>query len=136
MSASQVIERFREAYNKRDLAEMMSFLDPEIRWEVPSDATPGGTFAGSKAVASFFMEVFRCYDECLIGPGEVVVEGEAVIYAGTWVAVRAERRTIVPVAFVFALRDGKILRMREMSRVWRSLHGTPGARVSSGASEV
>jgi len=136
MSDSEVIDRFREAYNKRDLAGMMNLLDPEIHWEVPSDATPGGMFAGSKAVASFFMDVFRRYDECLINPGEMVVEGEAVIYAGTWVGVRAERRTIVPVAFVFALRDGKILRMREISRVWRFLRDAPAACVSSSASEA
>jgi uncharacterized protein len=112
-----------ESYNRGDLDDVIARLDADIEWCVPPSLPLGGVYRGHDAVRSLLEEGYRRLDDPQFALEEFLDAGEHVVYLGRLRARTRDtaRQLDFPVAFVWTLRDGKAIRMREYSDTAKEL---------------
>ncbi len=91
MSAQNIelIRRGYAAFGRGDVAEVLTVLDPDIRWHVPGRGPLAGDYKGHNEVVGFFAETMRLSDGTFtIAIDDVLAAGQQVVVLCT---VAAER---------------------------------------------
>jgi len=111
-----VVERMFAAFAERDFGALVELMDPEVDFlPVTANLTTGGVpYRGHDGVARYFEDVARVWPELRLFPEEysdgapddcVLVLGRVLARGGGMILDR-------PTGWVFAMRDGRIARLR------------------------
>lgn len=110
-------EKFRAGYaavNRGDMPGVLSFLDPEIEWDMSRSFPDGPVYLGHNGVRRFFSDVNKLWDEFRLEIEELHAAGDDMVVIGWWSA-RGKGST-VPIrergGWVWRMRAGKAVRMR------------------------
>jgi ketosteroid isomerase-like protein len=100
------------AFAERDLEAMLPELDPEVEFlPVTANLTTGGVpYRGHDGMARYMEDVARVWPELRLFPEEMRDFGPVVVVLGR---IRARGGGMIldrPTGWVFALRDGRIVR--------------------------
>jgi uncharacterized protein (TIGR02246 family) len=112
----EVVQRWAEAFNRRDLDAFLELMDPDVEM-VPIlariEGTEGNTYRGREAVRQWIADLDRDWAEFRTDPQEFRDLGDVVLTLGTWHA-RGRTSDVVldsqPGAWVTRLRDGRVVR--------------------------
>jgi ketosteroid isomerase-like protein len=112
----EVVERMFAAFGDRDLDALLALMDAEVEFlPVTANITTGGVpYRGHDGVARYFDDVARVWPELRLFPDEYrdgAQEG-CVLVLGRVVARGGGMILDNPTGWVFAMRDGKIARLR------------------------
>jgi uncharacterized protein len=113
----EIIRRGLDAYNRGDVDAMLETADPEIEFVPLRSLVVGGSYRGHDGIRQFFedleeewenrsisREEFREHEDTVLLLGEFEAKGKA-----SGVQMRS------PVAWLFELRAGKVVRMHAYS---------------------
>ena len=113
----EIIRRGLEAYNRGDVQTLLDISDPEAEFVPLRSLVVGGSYRGHDGIRRFMTDVGEEWDDRRIllqelreDEGRVVLLGE---FEATGKASGVEMRS--PVAWIFELREGKVIRMRAYS---------------------
>jgi ketosteroid isomerase-like protein len=111
----EIVRRANDLTNDGDLAAAYGFLHPDVEWVIAREHPDARTLTGHEAVAEYqrdwqeaVPDVGVEYDRVLDAGGKVVAIGSV---RGTGTGSGADVQ--VPIALVFTLRDGLIIRVEE-----------------------
>ena len=114
-----VVERFYEAFERGDLDELLSTIDPEVEWSTPKTLPwSRGAYRGRAGLTEYLANFGAALTDAHIEPHEVhSLPGGRVIALG--VERARARRTgvafVAPFAHVWTLRDGRVTGMRGLN---------------------
>ncbi len=109
-----IVRHAIDAYNRRDLEAMRAVNDPrvELDWSA-SRGWVAGVYRGRDKVMAFFADYMEAFQEILIEPADFIDAGASVVVPNV---SRSRGRDGIEVlarsAFVFTLRDRKVVRLR------------------------
>jgi len=109
----EVVQRTYEAFNQRDLEEMLSYVDPEIELH---SAIVGGAeanvYRGHAGFRRWFADSFESFEDITSVYSEFRDLGDRVFAFGHVHARGRESGVELdsPIAWVFALRSGKLIK--------------------------
>jgi ketosteroid isomerase-like protein len=115
-----------EASHEREahLEAILGFLDPEIVWEVRSDLPDAETYVGYEGIRGLFMAFREVLDETWYRPLEFIEAGDRVIVPLRW-GGRGKASGVEVAqpeeAWVYTLRDGKIVHVKEYATKYAAL---------------
>jgi ketosteroid isomerase-like protein len=106
-----------EAYNRRDVEELLEDLDPEVEWHPALPKLLGGdatVYRGHEGVREFFRDTDDVLDEIHVEYSEIRDLGDRVLVIGHLHArgKASAAETDSPVATVSDVRDGKVIRIQ------------------------
>ena len=112
----EIVRRAYEALERDGLEALLDFFDPEIRWEVRPDLPDADTYQGHDGIRQLLGSFDEVLDESWYSPQEFLDSGDQVLVVLRWggrgrgsgVAVEEREET-----WIFTLRDGKVLRVKE-----------------------
>jgi ketosteroid isomerase-like protein len=109
------VRRTLEAFERGGLDATLSFYDPDVIWVVAEDEPEAATLRGYDGLRALLAQWLQAFDELHIDPKEFIDAGEAVVMPYQFRA--RERRSgseiTAPETWVFWLRDGMIIEVRE-----------------------
>jgi ketosteroid isomerase-like protein len=129
----EIVRRAIDAYNRGQ--EALDLFDPEIEWVTTGRFVEPDTYQGHEEVQRYLQALRDDFEELHVGPHELVDAGDHVIARVRFTG--RGRLSSAPIdlkfTFVFSLRGGKIIRVRNYweqtdaleavgcgSRRWRS----------------
>lgn len=107
-----------DAYMKADAPRLLSYMAPDVEWDVPD--MPGLAFSGKRKGHAAIQEFFRLISEGQelrhFAPLEFFASGDRVVVLGDyeWTVRSNGFEFSGEWAHVFTVRDGKILSFRQM----------------------
>jgi ketosteroid isomerase-like protein len=114
----EIVRRATEAYNRRDFAESIRWVDPEVEWDMSRIEVPEAeVYRGYDGLRTFSQRWDESWESVTVAPEEFIDAGNKVISVvhqvgrGKASGVEVDQRF----AQLWTLRDGKIIRM-EMYR--------------------
>ena len=124
----EIVRRSFEVPNgpdQRDGPEaVFEFLDPGIVWEVRSDLPDAKTYVGYEGIRGLFLAFREVLDETWYRPLEFIDAGDRVIVPLRW-GGRGKASGVEVVepeeAWVFTLRNGKIVHVKEYATKYAAL---------------
>ena len=108
---SELVQRGYEAWNRGDVDDVMSFLDPEVEWRGYTHIPESGTLQGRDDVRVWLERFLDAWEELNIEVTELIEAGEQVV---ALVRFRGSgKESGVPVeggtdAHVWTVRNGRI----------------------------
>lgn len=78
-AAAQIVLRFNDALNARDLDGMMALMAPDVVFENTFPPPDGARFEGQAAVRAFWEQFFQGSTEATIEPEELFTAGNRCI---------------------------------------------------------
>lgn len=105
------------AYGRGDVAAVLSYMSPQIEWELAS--VPGLSFTGKRKGSDAVAEYFRLADEARtmreFVPKEFIAQGNKVVVlgSGAWTVRDTGRDFASDWVHVFTIEDGRIASFRE-----------------------
>jgi ketosteroid isomerase-like protein len=113
----EIIRRGLDAYNRGDVEALLETADPDIEFVPLRSLVVGGSYHGHEGIRQFFEDLDEEWEKRFIHLDEFREHGDTVLLLGEFQAKgRAsgvEMRS--PVAWLFELRDGKVVRMQAYS---------------------
>jgi ketosteroid isomerase-like protein len=110
----ELIQRIYSAYAQGDSQFILDRVTDDVDWinEGPDSIPYAGRFKGPKEVQRFFEALGTTVDNGRVTPEDWIVQGDKVVSTGRFTAtVKATGRRIdVPIAHVFTVRNGKVVR--------------------------
>ena len=120
----EVVRRAIEAFNQRDVDEMVRDWDPEIEvdWS-RSRGLNSGIYRGQEAVLGFWQTFFEVFDRITVSPDEFIECREYVVVPNR-ARFRGRDRVKVETqsAVVVTLRNGRIVKWRLYQEKAEALH--------------
>jgi hypothetical protein len=111
----ETVRRANALTNDGDWAAAYRFLHPDIEWVIAREHPDARTLTGHEAVAEYQRDWQEAVPDVGVVYDRVLDAGEKVVgigsVRGTGTGSGADVR--VPIAFVFTLRDGLIIRVEE-----------------------
>jgi ketosteroid isomerase-like protein len=109
LTSIEVVQRFNDALNARDLDGMMQWLTPDTVFENTYPPPDGARYAGQAAVRAFWEEFFRGSSQAYFHIEEIFSLGERCVMRWTyhWTGQAGQAGHIRGVD-VYRLRDGLI----------------------------
>jgi ketosteroid isomerase-like protein len=109
-----LVERLFDCFNRRDENGIAELCDPEMEFFPAVTAEALGRkapYTGPAGLHDYLDDIARVWEELLITPSEFEARGEVLLVRGR-VYARSRELGIrdVPVAWIWALRDGRIVR--------------------------
>jgi uncharacterized protein len=114
----ELIRQGYDAYAKGDLARLLSYMAPDIEWDIP--AVPGMPFSGTRhgreQVEAFFREVSESQQLRSFHIGEMIAQGDRVVVTGhyDWTVNKNGAEFGTDWVDIFTVRDGKLASFSEM----------------------
>ena len=113
----EVVRRFVNAYNRRDVEAMLNELDPEVEWHPAILALVEGkatVYRGHEGIRQWVRDLDDVFDEIDVQVSEIRDHGDQVFWVGQ---IRMRGRgsgawTESPIASVSEIRSGKSIRIR------------------------
>jgi ketosteroid isomerase-like protein len=102
------VDRFNEAFNRHDVAGIMSWMTEDCVFENTRPAPDGTRISGHEAVRAFWEEFFRRSPQAHFETEEMITSGDRCIVRWTYRWVRDDKPGHVRGVDVFRVRDGKI----------------------------
>jgi ketosteroid isomerase-like protein len=108
------VRRVLEAAGRGDLSDLLSLHDPEWEGFIPAEYPVAGTYRGLDGVRAFVEEWLDAWEEFRVEPEEFLDVGDSVVVMvrywgrGKGSGVEVHDRW----AYLYKLRDGKIIRWR------------------------
>ena len=111
----QIIESMWVAWHGDDMTDWFGFFDPGAVWQTRDDEPDAGVYEGHAGIARLMDFWADNFDALVVEPEEYVDAGDSVVVPSV---VRGRGKTSgAPVelhySFVWTLRDGKIVAVRE-----------------------
>ena len=111
----EIIRKVLDAFERGGLDATLSFYDPDVTWVVAEDEPEAATLRGHDGLRALLEQWLQAFDELHIEPYEFIDAGEAVVMP---YRLRARERSsgsdiTAPETWVFWLRDGRIIEVRE-----------------------
>jgi ketosteroid isomerase-like protein len=108
------IERLYECFNRRDEECLAELCDERMEFFPVGTAEAVGreaAYAGKEGLREYLADVAQAWEELRISAGEVETRGETVLVRGR-VYARSRELGIrdIPVAWLWQLRDGRVVR--------------------------
>jgi len=109
LTAVEIVQRFNDALNARDLIGMMQWLTPDTVFENTYPPPDGARYAGQAAVRAFWEDFFRGSAQARFDIEEIVALGERCVMRWTysWTDPGGQAGHIRGVD-VYRIRDGLI----------------------------
>jgi ketosteroid isomerase-like protein len=106
-----IIQRLYEAFDRGDIAEVVSALAPDASWTEAEGFPYGGTYIGADDIlTSVFMRLATEWDGWTAVANELIAEGDTVIaigeYSGTYRATGKSFKA--PLVHVWKMKDGLV----------------------------
>lgn len=110
----ELVERLYECFNRRDEAGIVALCDegmeffPVVTAEVVGRDAP---YRGASGLRDYLTDIAEVWEELQISPSEIERRGDSLLVRGRAYA-RSHELGIrdVPVAWIWAVRDGRIVR--------------------------
>jgi serine phosphatase RsbU (regulator of sigma subunit)/ketosteroid isomerase-like protein len=110
----ELVERLYAAFNRRDPAEIVELCDQAMEFfpiGTAEEIGRSGPYVGPAGLQEYLRDVERAWDELLITPKVVECRGGSLLVRGrVYARSRALGIRDVPVAWIWDLRDGAIVR--------------------------
>jgi len=109
----EIVRASIATYNADGLEASMSYLHPDVEWFTNADAPDMGTFKGHDGIRKLAAQLEEVLGEVRIQPDRFVEAGEDVIVLGRLFVTGTESGAATEShrAWVYTLRDGKIIRL-------------------------
>ena len=108
-----LIERLFDAFNRRDLKEIVSLCDPEMAFFPITAAEVGreAPYVGPEGLDAYLADVSTVWEELLVRATQVESLGDQLMVRGR-VYVRSRERGIrdLPAAWLWQVREGRFVR--------------------------
>ena len=113
----EIIRRGLDAYNKGDVEAVLETADPDIEFVPLRSLVVGGSYRGHEGIRRFFEDLGDEWEGFSIGNEEFREREGSVLLLGEFAAKGKASGMQVhsPVAWLFELRAGKVVRMRAYS---------------------
>ena len=111
----EIVRRFFDARNRRDVDALLACLHPEARFDLMESRSPyRGTYLGHEQIRRLFVDIFDAWDDFELSLADPIAVGDQVVVSvlvnatgqGSGVQLQAQG------ANVFNVRDDKIIRFR------------------------
>jgi ketosteroid isomerase-like protein len=108
-TATEVVNRFYEAYGAGDYEALTSLMSPDIEWLMPSSVPYGGRFEGPDAVLQYLHNLSNYVEKGTLEVLEMLDSGEHLVVTGIWRS-RAKSGGEFETRFanVFRIAEGRI----------------------------
>ena len=108
----EIVRRLIEAWNSNEPDTVIDILDPGIVLDATRRLVNPKTYTGIQGMRRMLAESHEVWEEFRMEPDELVDAGDRVVAIGRWVGRGAGSGVEVqlPVADVFTLHDGRIVR--------------------------
>lgn len=124
----EIIRRGLDAYNRGDVEAVLETADPDIEFMPLRSLVVGGSYRGHEGIRRYFEDLDDEWENFSIGNEEIRERENSVLLLGEFSATgRAsgmEMRS--PVAWLFELRAGKVVRMQAYSSQEEALRALTG----------
>jgi ketosteroid isomerase-like protein len=111
----ETLRRLGEAFNRGDLDTAIGMFDQSAEWQMAREDPDSTTRRGARAIRGLWDSWLESYPDLQLSEEEVLPAGDRVFVwvriTGRGAASRAEVE--MQEAYVYTLRDGKILRVEE-----------------------
>lgn len=109
-----LVERLYDAFNHRDMAEIVAVCDEEMEFFPAVTAEAVGRrapYAGREGLRDYLADIARVWEELLITPSGVDRRGDRILVRGR-VYARSRELGIrdMPVGWIWQVRDGRFVR--------------------------
>jgi ketosteroid isomerase-like protein len=113
----EIIRRGLDAYNRGDVEVVLETADPDIEFVPLRSLVVGGSYRGHEGIRQFFEDLDEEWEDRLIHNEEFRENDDSVLLLGEFEARgRASGMQMrSPVAWLFRLRAGKVVRMQAYS---------------------
>jgi uncharacterized protein len=114
-SNAKLIRRGYEAWNQGDIAAVLAFLDPEIKWEGYTHIPESGTLTGRDEVKAWLRRFLEAWEELDIEVTDLIENEDQVIALVRFRAIGKGSGVAVDGgvdAHVWTVRDGKAVAVR------------------------
>jgi ketosteroid isomerase-like protein len=121
----ELVNQAYAAFARQDIAGIIELLDDGVEWSSPKTLPHGGDFRGKDGVLEFFTNIGTAWESLAVKPESVdeLPDGRVVAVAGASGELRSGVQAGYGAAHLFELRDGKIIRFRELVDVDRAITG-------------
>jgi ketosteroid isomerase-like protein len=113
----EIIRRGLDAYNKGDVESMLETADPDIEFVPLRSLVVGGSYRGHEGIRQFFEDLDEEWENRVIRNEDFRESDDSVLLLGEFEA-RGKASGVEmhsPVAWLFELRGGKVMRMQAYS---------------------
>lgn len=112
----KLIKEVHEAFNRGDVPVVLATFDPAIVWQAPKEMPYGGTFQGVPEVGGFFQSLQPYFQELRVESEHQYAVGDYVVDLGHFRGKgKSGQKLDVANAFIWTVRDGKIVSFQEFS---------------------
>ena len=110
----EVVRRWTEAYNRRDIEGLLELSDPDIEFRsIFAGIESGGAFRGSTGVYEYFKAIEDAYESFQVLPDEYLDAGAGVVILSqaVWTGRKSGASDATRIAVVVWLRKAKAMRV-------------------------
>ena len=124
-----IIRRGLDAYNRGDVEAVLETADPDIEFIPLRSLVVGGSYRGHEGIRRFFEDLDEEWETRVIGDADFREREDSVLLLGEFEAKGKASGMQVhsPVAWLFDLRAGKVVRMRAYSSQEEALRAISGS---------
>jgi ketosteroid isomerase-like protein len=110
-AASELVRRAFDAFERRDLSELVELLDPAVEFlPVTANITTGGVpYRGHEGIALYLDDVTRVWTELRVFPDELREIGDIVVALGRVHGRGGGMIIDRPSGWVWRIRDGRVV---------------------------
>jgi len=111
-SAIRVVLKWRQAFNRQDVAGMVQLMSEDCVFESAGPAPDGAVYAGVEAITRYWQEFFGAAPQAHLEVEDTFSAGMRCVLRGRyeWVDAAGEKRAVRSVD-LFQVRDGVICEM-------------------------
>jgi hypothetical protein len=108
---AQVIESVYAAFNRGDIAHIVSLVAPDATWRQPATLPSGGDYSGPQGAMEFFTKLTATVRTLAFEPKETISNGNDVITFGDYEAasLKTGKTASARWAFRWRVEGGKIV---------------------------
>jgi uncharacterized protein len=108
----EIVGRVIEAWNRNEQERVIPYLDPDVIFDATRRLLNPKTYAGIEGMRAMLADRDEVWGEFRLEPDEFVDAGDRVVVIGRWVGKGRGSGVEVnqPIAHVFTLQDGRIVR--------------------------
>jgi ketosteroid isomerase-like protein len=110
----EVVRRWFEAYNRRDIEALLEVSDPDIEFRsIFAGIESGGAFRGETGVYEYFRAIEDAYETFQVPPDELLDAGAAVLVSAfaIWTGRGSGASDRTPIFVAVWLRKAKVMRI-------------------------